>query len=222
MNLELISFKICPFVQRSVLTLLCKGIPYKITYIDLTSPPDWFKQISPFGKVPVLKVDDQHVIFESAVINEYLDELLPESLLPIEPLQRAISRSWIDFGSKLTLDFSGLIHSADTETFDSKLQTVKQELDWLEGKLGQGPWFNNEDYSLVDIAYAPLFMRADLLSLEDFLYPKNNYPKVSAWADKLIALPELGQSVVNDFEVIFKRHIMEKAPYVADRIKLEL
>lgn len=57
-TIELVSFKICPFVQRSVIALNEKNIDYKITYIDLASPPDWFNEISPLGKVPVLKVDD--------------------------------------------------------------------------------------------------------------------------------------------------------------------
>ena len=169
MNLELISFKICPFVQRAVITLLHKNISYKITYIDLSSPPDWFKQLSPFGKVPILKVDDEHVIFESAIIDEFLDEICPGNLLPNDPLIRAIDRGWIDFGSSLILDFSGLIHSIDAEKFENKLQVVKNQFDWLEKKLGEGPYFNGSDFSLVDIAYAPLFMRVDLFKLADEL-----------------------------------------------------
>ena len=77
MSLELIGFKICPFVQRAVITLLRKDVPYKVTYIDLSSPPVWFNKISPFGKVPVLKINEQQVVFESAIIDEYLDEAYP-------------------------------------------------------------------------------------------------------------------------------------------------
>ena len=72
-NYTLISFDICPFVQRSVITLEEKGVEYEIKYIELENKPDWFLAISPFGKVPVLQANDT-VIFESAVINEYLDE----------------------------------------------------------------------------------------------------------------------------------------------------
>ncbi|MGD8643594.1 MAG: glutathione S-transferase N-terminal domain-containing protein, partial [Chromatiales bacterium] len=57
MKLELISFKICPFVQRSVITLRHKGLPYEVTYIELDDPPPWFLEISPFGRVPALRVD---------------------------------------------------------------------------------------------------------------------------------------------------------------------
>jgi len=220
MNLELISFKICPFVQRAVITLLHKDIPHTITYIDLSSPPDWFKQLSPFGKVPILKVDDEHVIFESAIIDEFLDEMCPGNLLPSDPLQRAIDRSWIDFGSNLILDFSGLIHSVDADKFDNKLQIVKNEFDWLQKKLGNGPYFNGNEFSLVDVAYAPLFMRTNLLNLADELYPSNRFPKVYDWANKLLSIPVLPNSVVSNFEQILKNHIKSKAPYAASQLKL--
>ena len=220
MNFELISFKICPFVQRAVITLLHKNISYKVTYIDLASPPDWFKHLSPFGKVPILKVDGEHVIFESAIINEFLDDAYPDKLLPTAPLQRAISRSWIEFGTNLTLDFSGLIHSVNAEEFESKLELVRKEFNWLETTLGRGPYFNDDDLSLVDIAYAPLFMRTNILKLADTLYPASDYPKVASWAEKLLAMPELPNSVGSDFETLFKSHIKSKAPYAATRLKL--
>ena len=50
-TIELISLKLCPFVQRSVITLLKKGVDFKITYIDLANKPDWFLQLSPLWLV---------------------------------------------------------------------------------------------------------------------------------------------------------------------------
>lgn len=220
MSLELISFKICPFVQRAVITLLHKKVNYKLTYINLASPPEWFMQISPFAKVPVLRVDEQHVIFESAIIDEYLDETYPGKLLPDDPITRAIDRSWIEFGTNLTLEFSGFIHSQDEESWQAKLQSVKKQFAWLENKLGNGPYFNDEDFSLVDIAYAPLFMRAELLNLSDVLYPVSDYPKVTRWAEKLLSIPELPNSVANDFEDVLKSHLKEKAAYAAGQMDL--
>ena len=55
-KIELISFKLCPFVQRSVITLLKKGVEFKITYVDLANKPDWFLAISPLGKVSCAQV----------------------------------------------------------------------------------------------------------------------------------------------------------------------
>ena len=220
MSLELISFKICPFVQRAVITLLRKQVPYKLTYIDLAAPPDWFTQISPFGKVPVLKLNDEHVIFESAIIDEYLDEAYPGKLFPSDPILRAIDRSWIEFGTSLTLEFSGLIHSQDETTWHAKWQSVTKQLQWLENKLGTGPYFNDMNFSLVDIAYAPLFMRADLLQLADTLYPTAHLPKVARWADKLLAIPELPDSVAANFADILKSHLRKKAAYAASQLNL--
>ena len=56
-DLELISFKLCPFVQRTVITLEKKNAPYRIRYVDLADPPDWFLQLSPSKKVPLLRID---------------------------------------------------------------------------------------------------------------------------------------------------------------------
>lgn len=218
MKLELVSFKICPFVQRAVITLLLKQIPHTITYIDLASPPDWFKQISPFGKVPILKVDDEQVIFESAIIDEFLEEICPGSLLPKAPLERAIDRSWIDFGSNLLLDFSGLIHATSEEEFEQKLELVKKQLTILENKFTDGPYFNGDSFSLVDIAYTPLFMRIDILNQGSSLL--GNTPKLSAWSEQLLTIPVLPKSVVSGFDELFKNHIRSKAAYAASRLNL--
>ena len=220
MDLELISFKICPFVQRAVITLLYTSTPHRVTYIDISSPPDWFTKISPFGKVPVLKVDGKHIIFESAVIDEYLNEVHCEGLLPKDPLLRAIDRSWIDFGSNLLLDFSGLIHANSADKYSQQLNSVTKQIDWLEKKLGQGPYFNSDTFSLVDIAYAPLFMRTQILKLTEQLYPEIQYPRVSSWADQLLAIDVLPKSVVSNFKEILENHIRQKAPYAANQFGL--
>jgi len=220
MKLELISFKICPFVQRAVIMLLYTNTLYKITYIDLSSPPDWFSAISPFGRVPVLRVDDEYTIFESAVIDEYLNDVHCKGLLPVDPLQRAIDRSWIDFGSNLLQDFSGLIHAREKEKYEHQLDLVKKEINWLEKKLGEGPYFNGEKCSLVDIAYAPLFMRTDLLKLNEQLFPAHAFPKVSAWCKMLLAINVLPRSVVPDFGEVLFNHIKTKAPYAANQLKI--
>ena len=129
MKPQLISFKLCPFVQRSVIVLQEKGVEYDIEYIDINNPPDWFKAISPLGKVPVLRVGET-VVFESAVIMEYLDEVNPPSLHPAEPLRKAQNRAWIEFASSLFMSLHGLV-SAENE---AAYQTAESE---LRGKLAQ-------------------------------------------------------------------------------------
>ena len=109
MAIRLISFKTCPFVQRAVITL-------DITYVDLADPPDWFVQLSPLQKVPVLEVDGE-VLFESAVINEYLDDITGGELQPREPLQRARNRAWIEFASDMLGNLYMMKMSKDAESY---------------------------------------------------------------------------------------------------------
>ena len=73
MELELISFKLCPFVQRSIIVLKHKQIPFNITYIDLADPPVWFRDISPFGKVPILR--EKHGVTADNAVEKVLKHL---------------------------------------------------------------------------------------------------------------------------------------------------
>src|SRR3954453_15256619 len=75
--LKLISHKLCPYVQRAVIALNEKGVPFERIDIDLANKPDWFLKISPLGKVPVLLVataDGETALYESNVICEYIEE----------------------------------------------------------------------------------------------------------------------------------------------------
>lgn len=83
-KLTLISHTLCPYVQRAVIALTEKGVPFKRIDIDLANKPDWFKALSPLGKTPVLQVGET-AIFESAVILEYLEETQPHPLHPSDP-----------------------------------------------------------------------------------------------------------------------------------------
>jgi len=105
MQLTLISHHLCPYVQRAAIALAEKQVPFERVWIDLSNKPDWFRRISPLGKVPVLVVRDaegrEACIFESAVILEYLEETTAAPFHPGEPLERARHRGWIELGSQV-------------------------------------------------------------------------------------------------------------------------
>jgi glutathione S-transferase len=214
MKPQLISFKLCPFVQRSVITLLEKGIDFDITYIDLKDPPQWFLDISPFGKVPVLKVGDT-VLFESAVINEYLDEVNPPPLLPTDPLQRAINRMWIEYGSNLNSELYNIIVEKDAEKWAAKVAETKKEFARVEQQLGEGPFFNGEHLSLTDAAYAPPLVRAQLLNQHFGLGLLNDTPKLAAWGARLAQRESVRRSVVPEFEQLFLDHIQAQGGHLS-------
>ena len=215
MKPELVSFKLCPFVQRSVIVMLEKGVPFDITYIELSNPPQWFREISPLGKVPLLKVDDT-VLFESAVIMEYLDEVNPPSMHPADPLRKAHNRAWIEFISGLFMCQYNLAMSAqDRAAFDAQCNELRGKLRQLEQQVA-GPLFNGAAMSLADASIAPFFMRMKLL---ESWYPLNlmkDLPKVAEWSHQLTARPSVQQSVVTEFSDLYRNHIRDAGCYGAE------
>ncbi|MCO7225642.1 glutathione S-transferase family protein [Pleionea sp. CnH1-48] len=197
-TLELISFELCPFVQRSVITLLKKDVDFKITYIDLANKPDWFLALSPLGKVPVLRVDDD-VLFESAVINEYLDEITPGSLLPQEALPKAKARAWIEYSSQQLMNQYQLTMAKTEADFKEKSNNVSVGLQRLEAVI-QGSYFNGDDFSLVDSALAPLLMRYSILERQLGHRFIERGSKLEALSHNLLEQHYVKQSVVGDFK----------------------
>lgn len=218
MSLELISFKLCPFVQRSVITLLHKSVEHDITYIDLGNPPEWFQSISPLGKVPVLKVGDD-VLFESAVINEYIDETTGTPLMPADPLTRAKNRAWIEFTSNLLMAQFQLVMAKDKEQFLAKKQQLLNDLNRLEQQLGDGPYFNGEGFSLVDTAVAPFFTRFSLINSITPLVEDGQLPKLMKLGNHLMSLPEVKHSVVEEFDGMFMKMISAQGSYLSTLVE---
>lgn len=219
MELELVSFKLCPFVQRSVITLNTKGVEHKTTYINLDDPPAWFIEASPFGKVPILRVSDgesEEVIFESAVINEFLDEVTGGGMMPTDPVQRALNRAWIEFASSCFMDVYDLTRAATREEAEQTVATLTGKLERMEAQFTEGPFWNGAELNLIDTAVAPLWMR--LRGLESFgvyVLDAQRFPRLAAYADALLALPEVQDSVPEDFESLNETYLRQRGGFIA-------
>src|SRR6267142_2468206 len=159
--LKLISYKLCPYVQRAVIALSEKGVAFERVDIDLANKPDWFLAISPLGKTPVLQVGDV-AIFESAVILEYLEETQLSPLHPADPLRRAEHRAWIEFGSAVLNDIAGFYAAADEATFKAKTARLEQRFARIETRLAASPWFDGDSFSLVDAVFGPVLPYFDV------------------------------------------------------------
>jgi glutathione S-transferase len=197
-RLKLVSFSLCPYVQRSRIALLEKNIAHEIVYIDLNAPPDWFFDISPLEKVPVLLADDRP-IFESMAICEYLDEITPGSLYPEDAYTRAQNRAWIEFGNDILNHSYTLYTSNDELKFKQTLAVLADRFDILEEELAQQPYFNGETFSLVDAVYAPIFRAYEVINNFyefDFL---EDIPAVLRWWQALLQRPSVQQSVPATF-----------------------
>jgi glutathione S-transferase len=162
-EIELYSAVLCPFAHRSRLTLIEKGISFKLIEIDLRNKPANFGEISPYGKVPVLKHGNNQV-WESAIINEYLDEAFLENpLLPQEPILRAQARIWINFAdTRLFADTGKLLHGQNPQQQAGGAKEIAEHLLFIEHEglkniSDDRPYWLGSEISLVDLTYYPWF-----------------------------------------------------------------
>ena len=197
-RLELISHALCPYVQRAVIALTEKGVPFTRTVVDLANKPAWFAALSPLGKVPLLKIDND-VLFESAVICDYLDETIAPRLHPANALQRAKHRAWIEFASTVLNDIWRLYTSPDAAGFEARRLELKGRLSQLEDALGPGPYFAGEAFSLVDAAFGPVFRYFDVFDSFVDLDLFSGLQKLRAWREALAARPSVRGAVAGNY-----------------------
>ena len=216
MALKFVSYKACPFVQRVAITLQYKDVDYDIEYIDLGNPPDWFLSISPLKKVPIMIVDDT-VIFESVVINEYIDEAYPPTLQPKDLLLKAINRSWVEFSNNISLYTFQLTIKEGKIDFESTLEELLDDFDRVEEYLWAEPFFNGKQFSLVDASYAPIFQRLNYLEqIYNPIIEKDRYPRLTNWKDNLLSLKAVKESTVAEIQNLYYQLLWTRQGYISN------
>ncbi|MBT5430035.1 MAG: glutathione S-transferase family protein [Rhodospirillaceae bacterium] len=189
-EIEVISSSSCPFAQRTRMALIEKEIEFSLTEIDLDNKPDWFLKLSPYGKVPVIRNGD-YVVFESSIINEYIEEIFPQKpLLPQNPEDRAAARVWIDFANvrfapqiyKILLAQSEHLQGEHARKLtDAILMMEHQGL----AKRSGGPYWLGDNLSLVDLTFYPHLQRfCALQHYRNFGIP-DECVKLKEWLTKM-------------------------------------
>jgi glutathione S-transferase len=134
-------------------------------------------------------VDGAGVLYESAIINEYLNEKFSElPLLPRNALQRAKARIWVDFlNSRIHPAASDITHDREA---DRARQRLQQHLNTLESEM-TGRNFIVGDYSLADVSFIPFYTRRQRygVTIDD------NYPNLKRWGEELLARPAVASTL---------------------------
>jgi len=195
--IKLYDFKSSPNCQRVKVVLAEKNLPYEIVPIDLRAQeqktPDYLK-MNPYGKVPVL-TDDATVLYESCVINEYLEEKYPNPpLMPKEPGQKAKARILIDYGmshfdgpyQKLRMELMKEQKDQNPQVIDGAKSELRKLLQRLENEIGAQQYLMG-DFSLVDADLLPRFTR-----LEGFgVLPDPSLPRLGKYLERIKARPSV-------------------------------
>jgi glutathione S-transferase len=174
-----------------------KNLPYEIVPVDLTKKeqknPAYLK-MNPYGKVPVL-TDDATVLYESLVINEYLEEKYPNPpLMPKDPARKAKGRILVDYGmahfdsayQKLRMELMKEAKEQSQPVIDGAKSDLKKLLQRFEDELGEQPYLLG-DFSLVDADLIPRFTR-----LEGFgVLPDPSLPRLGKYLERMKARPSV-------------------------------
>jgi glutathione S-transferase len=201
-----------------VIVLRAKDVAFEVTYIDLRDKPDWFLKISPHGKVPVLVVDEEP-LFESNAIAEYLDETVEPRLHPADPIKRARNRAWTDFVVDFSAGLRGVYYTKSKEDSRQGLELARRRVSKLEQAIAEergndGPYYNGDDLSLVDAAYAPFLQRFAFVERKLQSGLLEDFPLVQAWSDALLADDRVSGSVPANFEAEFIASLKRREYYV--------
>jgi glutathione S-transferase len=195
-----------------------KKLEHEIEYIDLDMPPDWFFDVSPLEKVPVLLVDDEP-LFESMVICEYLNDISGGDLYPENALSRAHHRAWIELGSAILGTVYDLMQASNEPDFKRARATIIDRLDVLEEEMTEGPFFAGDQFGMVDIAYAPLFRYLTGITRYSGVYFYEDTPEIKAWSEQLLSYPAVIASVPDDYETALKDYLKRPDTILGSRVK---
>jgi len=195
--IKLYDFKSSPNCQRVKVVLGEKNLPYEIVPIDLRKQeqktPEYLK-LNPYGKVPVL-TDDATVLYESCIINEYLDEKYPNPpLMPKDLSKKAKARILIDYGfahfdspyQKLRMELTKDPNEQNQQVIDSAKSDLKKLLQRFENEIGDQEYLMG-DFSLVDADLIPRFTR-----LEGFgVLPDPSLSRLGKYMERMKARPSV-------------------------------
>jgi RNA polymerase-associated protein len=180
----------CPFSQRCRFVLFEKGMDFEIRDVDLYNKPEDISIMNPYGQVPIL-VERDLILYESNIINEYIDERFPHpQLMPADPVMRARARLFLfNFERELFVHVQQLErrdHTKDSgKLMERARQQIRDRLTQLTPIFMKNKFMLGEEFSMLDVAIAPLLWRLDHYAIE---MPKTAAPLMK-YAERIFSRP---------------------------------
>lgn len=203
MKLKLISYKLCPYVQRALTIVGEKRVSVPVEYIDLANKPQWFLERSPRGKVPILIVDDEETLFESHAICEFIDEVYPKArMMPADPLERARDRAWFAYmGEVLLAPLHALEFSPDEDKVREAYDKLRTGLGRLEGEMQDRKFLSGDgsSFGMADVGIGSFFYRAAREKKAGGVDLLDGFTHLQEWSGRVLARASVQSSVPEDF-----------------------
>jgi RNA polymerase-associated protein len=163
--MNLYSGTTCPFSHRCRIVLYEKQMDFQVIDVDLLNKPEEIAIINPYNHVPVL-VDRDLVLYESNIINEYIDERFPHpQLMPPDPQTRAKARQLL-FTMEHELFSHVPVLEKNLKTADKSRLHIRDRLVDLSSMFNKQKYLMADEFSMLDVAIAPLLWRLDHYGIE--------------------------------------------------------
>lgn len=175
----------CPFSHRCRIVLFEKGMDFEVRDVDLHDKPEDIAAMNPYSRVPIL-VERDLTLYESNIINEYIDERFPHpQLMPADPVMRARARLFLyNFEHDLFSHISDLEHGT-TKAAEKARVIVRDNLTQIAPIFAKQKHMLGDDYSMLDVAIAPLLWRLEHYGIQ---LPKQGLP-ILKYAERLFSRP---------------------------------
>ncbi|GHA72683.1 stringent starvation protein A [Formosimonas limnophila] len=177
----------CPFSQRCRFVLFEKGMDFEVRDVDLFQKPDDIMMMNPYGQLPIL-VDRDLILYESNIINEYIDERFPHpQLMPADPVMRARVRLMLlTFERELFVHVQTLENASRHAEHEAAAKQISDQLTQLAPIFAHNKFMLGDDFTMPDIALAPLLWR---LEHYDINLPKSAAPLLK-YAERIFSRPK--------------------------------
>ena len=182
------------YSHRVRMVLSEKGVTCEVVDVDPNNKPEDLAEINPYNSLPTL-LDRDLVLYEANVIMEYLDERFPHPpLLPVYPVQRALSRLWI---TRVEREWSGrldiLMAGKGRETIISKARKeLRESIIAVAPIFAEKPFFMHEDITLVDCCVAPILWRLEAAQIE---LPERSTRPLQKYMQSIFERPSFRESL---------------------------
>lgn len=166
--MKLYSGTACPFSHRCRIVLFEKGMDFEILDVDIHSKPEDLAVMNPYNEVPVL-VERELQLYESNIINEYIDERFPHpQLMPADPMVRARARLMLfNFERELFIHVKTLEDgAANKKTQDAARIAIRDSLTQIAPLFTKQKFILGEEFSMLDVAIGPLLWRLEHYGIE--------------------------------------------------------
>ena len=217
---HIIGHKLCPYVQRAVITMMELGIPFYRTDIELNNKPDWLSELSPTGKVPVMMVNQTTGMFESSVISEYLQEISAQAFHPSDALDRGMHRAWIAYGDQILDVIADIIYRTQTEFEQVQaFGKIAGMFAILDKQVSEGPYFSGGHFQLIDAVYATVFRFLPALGLLAPMDLLVACPRLRRWSYALANRSSVVSAVPDQFDVKLRQFIADQSSFAAVQLR---